>query len=148
MLIRTHLLITLFFILLLFPIIDNKIVFTFVSLVATFIPDIDSRFSKIGQKKIARVLQFFTRHRGAIHSFTFLFLITFILILFFPIVALGFFLGYGIHLLSDSFTPDGIFPFYPSKTKYSGKIKTGGKTEIIVFIFFAVIDLIFLVRLF
>jgi len=141
MLVKTHLVISLFFILILMPIVNNPVAFTVVFLVATVLPDVDSRFSFIGQKKIARVLQFFTKHRGIIHSFTLLFLIVFFLILFFPTLSLGFFLGYGIHLFVDSFTKDGIVPFYPLKVKSKGMISSGGKIESGVFVVFVMLNL-------
>ena len=90
---------------------------------------------------MARVLQFFTKHRGIIHSFTFLFILTLIFVLFFPVVALGFFLGYGSHLLADSFTIIGITPFWPYRGKSFGKVHTGGKTEIIVLVSFIILNL-------
>ena len=148
MLIRTHLAITLFFILLLLPVIDAKLVFVGVALLATFIPDIDSRFSTIGQKKIARLLQIFTKHRGMIHSFTFLLTITLVLVLFFPVVALGFFLGYASHLFADSFTKEGIAPFWPLKQRTSGFIRTGGYIETIFFVSLILIDILALLFLY
>jgi inner membrane protein len=141
MLIRTHLVISLSFILLFISNIEYKTLFVVVTLIATFIPDIDSRFSTIGQKKIARMFQFFTRHRGVTHSFTFLLILSLFFVLFFPIIALPFFLGYGLHLLADSFTVEGIIPFYPYKERSSGKIRTGGKSEITVLVFFILIDI-------
>jgi len=140
MLIKTHLAITLCFVLVFFNYVEDKLVFVFVALVATFIPDIDSRFSSIGQKKVARILQFFTKHRGVIHSYTFLFVVTFFIVLFFPVIAFGFFLGYGLHLFADSFTKEGIVPFYPNRKRCSWKISTGGKTEILIFVLFVIID--------
>jgi len=133
MLIHTHLAITLFFILLFLSNIEHKLVFVLVALFATFIPDIDFKFSKIGKHKIFRILQLFTKHRGIIHSFTFLIMITLFFVLFFPIIALAFFLGYGLHLLADSFTIEGIKPFYPYKKIASGKIRTGGNIENFIF---------------
>jgi len=141
MLIRTHLSITLFFILVFISNVEHKFVFVLVALFATFIPDIDSKFSIIGKRKIFRILQFFIKHRGIVHSFTFLMMLTFIFALFFPILALPFFLGYGLHLFADSFTIEGIKPFYPYKKISSWKIKTGGKSEIFVFVFFLIVDL-------
>ena len=135
MLIRTHLSITLFFILLFISNVEHKLVFVLVALTATFIPDVDSRFSSLGKKKTFRLLQFFIKHRGVLHSFSFLILVTLFFVLFFPIITLGFFLGYGLHLLADSFTVTGIKPFYPYKKKSSGRIKTGGKPEISIFVF-------------
>ena len=133
MLIRTHLLITLFFVLILFSSVENKIVFAVVALIATFIPDIDTKFSKLGRKKVFRPLQFFISHRGFLHSFVFLGLISIVFYLFLPIVMLGFALGYGSHLIADSLTIQGIKPFYPFKRRWRWKIKTGGKLEVVLF---------------
>lgn len=145
MLIKTHLAIIVFFILLLIPIVENKFVFVSIALIATFIPDIDSRFSKLGQRKIFRPLQFFVHHRGIFHSFIFLIVITGFFALFLPVIAFGFFLGYGVHLLVDSFNIDGITPFYPFKKKSSGKIRTGGRVETSIFVFFVLANLFLLV---
>ncbi len=140
MLLRTHLTISLFFILLLLPNVQNQFVFLVLALVFTVFPDVDSRFSTIGRRKIARVLQFFTKHRGITHSFTFLFLVTFFILFFSSQVALAFFVGYGAHIFSDSFTKHGIRPFYPSKIKSSGSITTGGRGEVTVFVVFVLLD--------
>lgn len=144
MLLKTHLAISLFGILLLFNSVQSKFVFVVVAVLATYIPDVDSRYSKVGRKKINRVLQFFTRHRGVTHSFVFLILITFGILFFSNAAALGFFLGYGLHLFSDSFTHDGIKPFYPffPKVKSLGKISTGGKIEILILFIFVVLDFV------
>jgi len=142
MLIKTHLSITLFFVLILISSVESKLVFVIVALIATFIPDIDSRFSTVGRRKIARVLQWFTKHRGITHSFTFLILITIFLVLFFPVISLGFFLGYSLHIFSDSFTKDGIRPFYPLKNKTSGSLRTGGRIEIGIFVAFVIVDIV------
>ncbi|MBT3405473.1 metal-dependent hydrolase [archaeon] len=142
MLIKTHLMVSLLLALLLLPFVEYKLIFLVFVFVATYIPDVDSRFSSMGHKKVARVLQFFTKHRGVIHSFTFLLVITLILVLFFPIVSLGFFVGYSSHLLADSFTIDGIRPFYPLKNISRGGIATGGVFEKTLFISLFLINLV------
>jgi len=144
MLIRTHLTITLFFVLLFISSVENKAVFVVVALIATFIPDIDTKFSKLGKKKVFRPLQFFVNHRGFFHSFIFLGLIGLIFYLFLPVVVLPFILGYGLHLLADSFTIQGIKPFYPFKRRLRWKIKTGGKLEVVIFVGFLIADLLLL----
>lgn len=144
MLIKTHLAITLCFVLLFLSFVENKLVFVLVALIATFIPDVDSRYSTVGRRKLARIFQFFTKHRGITHSFIFLLTITFILVLFFPTIALGFFLGYGLHLLADSFTMEGILPLYPLRKKSSGYIRTGGKSEVVVLVVFVILDIFLL----
>jgi inner membrane protein len=145
MLIKTHIAITVFGILLLILSVEHKIIFVAVALIATFLPDIDSRYSVIGKRKLNRILQFFTKHRGIIHSLVFLILITLILLFILPVAALGFFLGYGLHLFADSFTVNGITPFYPiSRKKTNGFIVTGKISERLVFIVFIILDVILL----
>lgn len=144
MLIRTHLAVAVFAILLFINSVESRLLFVVVTLIATFIPDIDSRFSTIGRRKIARVLQWFTKHRGMIHSFTFLLSITFLLILIIPSISFGFFLGYGLHLFVDCFTKEGIQGFYPIKKRTSGIVSTGGKIEVSVLVLFIFLDIIFL----
>ena len=146
MLIKTHLAITLFFVLLLLPFVSYKIIFILIALLATYIPDIDLKSSKLGRKIIFRPLQFFVKHRGAFHSFGFLFLITFIFLMLVPRIALGFFVGYASHLFADSLTISGITPFFPWKRKIFGKIRTGGKTEKILFFVLLIVNLLLIVR--
>jgi len=134
MLIKTHLALTVLAILIFISSVEHKFIFVIVALVAAYIPDVDSPFSKLGHHKIFRPLQIFVKHRGILHSFTFLLLFTLALVLFFPIAAFGFFLGYGLHLFADSFTINGIRPFYPSKRTASGKLKTGSVIETGIFI--------------
>ena len=145
MLIKTHLAITVFGILLLILSVEHRLIFVVVALLATFLPDIDSRYSVMGKKKLNRILQFFTKHRGITHSFVFLIAITLIFLYIFPVVALGFFLGYGLHLFADSCTKNGITPFHPfSKKKSEGFISTGRKFEKFIFISFKILDVILL----
>ncbi len=146
MLLRTHYVITLFFVILFFSYVENKLVFVIMAFLGTQLPDIDSRYSTLGRKKINRILQLFTKHRGMIHSFTFLISLTVLLVIFWPVGAFGFFLGYGLHLLADSFTPDGIVPFYPYKKKSKGKIKTGGKLEIGLYVGFLLVDVVLILK--
>ena len=146
MLIKTHLAITLFFALLLLPFVSNKIIFLAISLLATYIPDIDSSNSKLGRKIIFRPLQFFLKHRGFFHSFTFLFLATFIFLIIIPKIALGFFVGYASHLFADSLTISGIIPFFPWKKKISWKIRTGSRTEKILFFVLLIVNLLLIVK--
>ena len=144
MLTKTHVAISVFFILVLLGHVNNQVVFVSVALIATLLPDVDSKFSFMGRRKTFRVFQWFVKHRGIIHSFTFLLLFTLFFVLFLPVVALPFFLGYGLHLLSDSFTVEGIKPFYPYEKTSSWKIRTGGKTEMGVFVIFVLADLFLL----
>jgi len=113
--------------------IEQKFVFITTALIATLFPDLDLN------------LKFFVKHRGIFHSFIFLSLITFFFVLFLPVVAFPLFLGYGLHLFADSFTLMGIQPFYPFRGKSSGKIRTGGKVDLLLFLCFLIGDLCLLV---
>ena len=145
MLIKTHLAITLFFVLLFLPFVKLPLLFLVIALLATYLPDIDSKYSKIGHHFFLRPIQWFAKHRGFVHSFTFLMIVTIGLALFLPIIALAFFLGYASHLIADSFTVEGIRPFYPSRRICCGSIRTGSLYETNIFVFFIIIDLILFV---
>ncbi|HOW36752.1 MAG TPA: metal-dependent hydrolase [Candidatus Pacearchaeota archaeon] len=145
MLTRTHLAISIFFILLFFPLFDNKIVFCGVMIVSTLLPDIDSSHSKLGKNFLLRPLQFFFGHRGILHSFTFALMISVLVFFFSQEASIAFFFGYGLHLLADSLTVMGITPFYPISKKWKGVIKTGGWSEAIIFMILILADIALLV---
>ncbi len=138
---RTHLAAALLLILLLFDYIANPVLFLPIALIATIIPDIDSRFSKIGKRKIFRIFNFFVKHRGIMHSFTFLLLISLLIFLFFKEALLPFASAYSLHLLLDMLTIQGIAPFFPLKFRIKGMIKTGGIIENILFLSLIAADL-------
>lgn len=148
MILRTHLAIggavCLFFL----PHVDNKLIFISVLLIASAIPDIDTGFSTIGSKGIFRILQFFVRHRGVVHSFTTALVLSCLFALYLPMLALPFFLGYSFHLLADSFTVDGVKLFWPFGPESKGKIKTGGRIEDGIFLAFLLVDVVLLMSLF
>ena len=133
---KTHHVIALFFVLIFFQYIKNPIVFLPVVLLATLIPDIDNRFSKIGHYRIFRIFNFFVKHRGITHSFVFLAFVSVLIFLFFKEALLPFVLAYSLHLFLDSFTLGGIMPFYPLKFRIRGRLKTGGLVEKILFFSF------------
>lgn len=141
MLAKTHLSITILFVLLFFSHISHKLSFVIFSLVATLIPDVDSQFSELGKKKVFRIFQLFLKHRGILHSILFLIILSVLLALFYPVAAFPFFLGYGLHLISDSFTVSGVRIFYPFKRVYSGVLRTGTRAETSVFVFFLILDI-------
>lgn len=147
MLIRTHLAIAVFFILI-FSYIEKNFLFVFVFIISTFIPDIDSRFSKLGRRKIFRPLQFFLGHRKIFHSFLFLALISFPIFFISKTVFYGFILGYGLHLFVDCFSVLGIYPFYPFEYKIKGFVRTGSLFETVLFYGFLFFDMFLFIRYF
>jgi membrane-bound metal-dependent hydrolase YbcI (DUF457 family) len=148
MMLKTHLAIGVAGALFLVPHVNNKILFLVFVLLATVAPDIDMAHSYAGRKWYFRPLQLFSVHRGFFHSFTFCFLLGLILAFFAPILALPVFYAYGLHLLSDSFTLEGIRPFWPFRDEIKGKIHVGGAVEETVFVLFCVFGVVLLVGLF
>lgn len=142
MLLKTHTAFAVLMIILFLDHVNNKFIFVGMVLVATILPDLDSGFSSYGRHLIFRPLQWFTKHRGVVHSFTFAVLISIVLSIFWPIAALGFFVGYSVHLICDSFTREGIQPFWPFKTKSIGFIRTGGRIEESLFFSLIFIDIV------
>ncbi len=144
---KTHMAIAVFAVLFLVEHTVYKYSFIAVTLLASFIPDIDSGFSTMGKWNIFRPIQFFTKHRGVIHSFTLCIILSFLLAWFWPIYALPFFLGYALHLLADSFTVEGIRPFWPLKKMSQGSLRVGGPLEHVLFAGFCIIDLVLFIGL-
>ena len=148
MLFKTHLAIGAFFALLLVPHVSNPLLFFPIVLIASVAPDVDSAFSTLGKNWYFRVLQWLTKHRGIFHSLSFCILLSIVLALIYPPLAFPVFLGYGVHLIADSFTIDGIRPFWPFGISINGRIKTSGRIEDTIFIILCVVDVIVLVSLF
>ena len=121
---------------------NNPVVFIAVALIATIIPDMDSPFTKVGHKPISKVVQVFTIHRGFIHSMTFCIAVSILLAVFAPLAVFGFFLGYSLHLLADSFTKAGITPFWPYSRIAKGHLITGGVVEKGIFFMFVFLDIL------
>ena len=144
MMMRTHLVIAIFVMALFLPHISNLFIFIPIVLLATLLPDIDTGFSTLGKRKETQIVRFLVKHRGILHSLTFCILVSLVLAIFLPILALPFFLGYSIHLFADSFSIEGIRPFWPLKISSKWKIRTGGLIETNVFILFLILDLLVL----
>jgi len=147
MLLRTHLAFAVLMIVLFVEHVNNKLIFVGMVILATVMPDLDSGFSSWGRHMIFRPLQFFVKHRGIIHSFTFAIVVSIVLAVFWPVGALGFFVGYSVHLICDSFTKDGIQPFWPLRARSSGFIRTGGRVEDSLFLMLVLIDILVIVLL-
>ena len=145
---KTHLAIGVFITAFFLPHVNYKPIFIPVVLIASLLPDIDSGFSIFGRWKIFRPLQILTKHRGIFHSFTFCIAVALLFAFYIPILAFPFFLGYAVHLLTDSWTVDGIRPFWPLKEVTKGRVRVGGTIESTIFFVFIILDLVFLVLLF
>ena len=148
MLERTHIVIRLALGLYFLPFVSHKLLFIPIVLASSVLPDIDSLSSQVGRKMIFRPVQVFLKHRGVLHSYTFCIFVSLIFALLYPIFALPFFLGYSFHLLADSFSVNGIRPFWPLKFQSSGVVKTGEVVDKAIFYVFVMFSIIMIVLLF
>ena len=146
MLPKTHLAIGALIILFFLPHIeDGKFFFIAVVLITSLLPDIDNRFSNFSRRGPLRLLGFLKNHRGIFHSFTFCIVVSVVLAFYWPFLALPFFLGYAFHLIADSWTAQGIRPFWPWKRILNGHVRDGSVIENSVFIVFLVLDVVVLI---
>ena len=129
MMMRTHLLFGVLLALFFFPHVTTPVIFVTLVVIASLLPDVDSMHSYVGRSIFLRPLQWVMRHRGFLHSVTFAVFVSFILVLFIPVTSFPFFIGYVGHLLLDSFTIEGIRPWWPSKEEWKGSIVTGSSVE-------------------
>lgn len=134
MMLKTHLMFAIFVSLVFFKYVNNQVVFIIMVIVATILPDLDSKNSTYGKNEIFAPIQSLTEHRGFIHSFTTAVILASLIAIWWPVASFGFFIGYCIHLITDSFTKEGIQPFWPFKWKTSGPLVTGGKIEELLFL--------------
>ena len=148
MLIRTHFMFAVFMILIFFNYVNNKLIFVVMVLIATIIPDLDNPHSKYGSNIAFSPLQSVTKHRGFIHSFTTAVILVGIIAIWWPVASFGFFIGYSVHLITDSFTKNGIRPFWPFKWEANGPITTVGKIEDVLFLGLIVINVLLFFILF
>jgi len=142
MMLRTHLALGILIGMLFFNYVSSPIIFIIILIVATYLPDIDTAFSSVGSHWPFKFLHWFVKHRGFIHSLTMAFVISLVLSFLWPLIALPFFIGYSVHIVLDSFTPEGVAPFWPYRGKSFWKVKTGGKMDTSLFVFLLIADLL------
>jgi len=148
MLLKTHLTFAFLIIILFISSVNSKFVFVGMVVLATILPDLDSGYSTYGRGILTAPLRLFVKHRGIIHSFTFAILASILLAVFIPVASLGFFVGYSVHLITDSFTKEGIQPFWPFRARSSGFITAGGKVEESLFLGLILINVVLLFFMF
>ncbi len=128
----------------------DKTVFLLVVLVSSFLPDLESGFAAPQRNKIFSLKPMSTIfHKNRLmHTYTFLIAISIILIIIYPVITFPFFLGYSFHLFIDSFSPQGIRPFWPAKNRSTGRITPGGRVDKVVFYVLVGVDIALLVKIF
>jgi len=151
MLFRTHLVfsIAVYFLLIHFLNVPNKLFFLLFILLATLFVDIDSSQSKVGHRWYLRPFQWLTSHRGMVHSVFFGLVLSLLIAGLDNWAGFGFFVGYLSHLFLDFLTRSGVAFLWPlSGRKFGLWIRSGGIFEVILFVLFLLGDIVWLFRMF
>ena len=126
----------------------NKFIFLGVVLLASLLPDIESGFAAAQRHSLFSLqpTENVYHKNHLLHTYTFLILITIAIAIYYPVLALPFFLGYSFHLFIDSFSPNGIRPFWPLRHRTKGKIVPSGGIDKILFVIFLGMDVLLIIR--
>jgi membrane-bound metal-dependent hydrolase YbcI (DUF457 family) len=143
---KTHIALGIGIALFFLPHINEKLIFFSVVLASSILPDLGTVISK-DNKKLFSFPGSQSLYKAS-HSYTICVPIALILAFFYPVLALPFFLGYSFHLALESFTIDGIQPFWPYKKKSTGPIAPGGRVDQTVFYMLLIFDFGLLIKLF
>ena len=143
MLVKTHFAISAFAMILFLPIVNSKIIFLIMVLIGTLLPDIAAVLIQV-EKKPGKLLQYISVHHNFLHSLSVCLLISILFAVFIPVLAFGFFLGYSLHLLADSFTKTGVTPLWPYSKKIQGSLNYGSVVEKSIFFTFVILDMLLL----
>src|SRR3989344_5551677 len=125
MLKRTHLALGLAAGLYFFPHIKtDKILFLIIVIAASVLPDLESGFSAPKKHKgfSLKSTNLSFHKNWLFHTYTLLIIVSILLTISYPVIAFPFFLGYSFHLFLDSFSSQGISPFWPLKKRSTGSI--------------------------
>lgn len=145
---KTHLVFGLFFGLLFVNLfnVSNKILFLGIVAIASLFPDIDAKRSVLSSK----LINWLFGHRKLFHSIwpLVVFYLVFNKILKLNLIGSALIIGYGSHLLSDTFNKEGTRFFYPLKLKQQGFIRAGSFLEWLFFILFLILVIIGIINLF
>jgi len=121
--------------------VGNQILFIFLVLFGSLLPDIDNPKSKVGRN--APLIGWFFEHRGIFHSvFPLILLVCLTFVTNWDWFLVPVSVGYGSHLFIDLFTKKGLRIFYPFKTNVRGFITTGSWFEKLLFLVLLIVDFV------
>jgi len=118
------------------PVSVNNYLLLAVIVLSCILPDIDCKYSLIGKR--LRPLSLLFKHRGFFHSIILAVILSIILFIFTrnSYYALAVIVGFVSHLFLDSLTKSGTTPFWPSKMRIKGRLRTGRLVDWILLIIF------------
>jgi len=127
--------------------VDNAVLFLFLVVFGSLLPDIDHSKSKVG--KNVKIVGFLFEHRGFFHSLlATIFFVLIIHVLFRDLtITLGFGIGYLSHILLDMLNFKAVKLLFPLPIKVKGFMKTKSIGEYALFFVFVIVDVVLLWRL-
>jgi len=142
---KVHIILGFFVALYFLPASNHKLVFFPIVLLASLIPDLDAVLAPKRDYRIFRPLKNQT-YKDFMHSYTICVVLALIIAFFLPVVSLPFFIGYSSHLFFDSLTVFGIVPFWPFRSRVSGFILPGSRTEKIIEVILGLFIVMFVLK--
>lgn len=142
MLFKTHITFALLISLYIFSYFKLTPIFSIIIILfSSLLPDLDIINSKISKiNPLRKLTKYIFKHRGTLHSLFTPLLIYLIIYIIHKQIALLILIGYSSHLILDSFTKQGIKPFYPlSNIKFKGNTTTNSIIEKALFWLLAIL---------
>ncbi len=137
MMFRTHLAIGILSSILINDYFNTGLLFSIALIASTSLPDIDHQGSWIGRRLwiFSRPINILFGHRGITHSLLIpILILAFSMYYGYGLIGMAVMIGYASHIISDSFTSEGVKIAYPlSKKTYSGPLRTNGIGEWAIF---------------
>jgi len=122
--------------------VSNQLLFFLIALFGSLLPDIDHPHSWLGRR--VKVVSWFFKHRGFIHSIFIIPLITLLISYFFHTnqYTIPLLVGYVSHLVGDMLSQEGIAPFTPFfKKQWKIQLfRVGSTIELILFFSILIAD--------
>ena len=131
----------------------TKYLFFTILVIGSLIPDIDTPKSMAGRraKGLSRTINFFSGHRGILHSLTIPIILLFIALsmhthFLLKIMIYGITIGYTSHLFLDALTKQGIIILWPFKARVRGKITTNSFIDNFTFYILAIVSFLIILK--
>ena len=128
-----------------------KYLFFIMVIFGSIVPDIDTPKSMAGRRArgLSNTINFFSGHRGILHSSTIPIILLFIALFIHGIgkvLIYSFTIGYASHLFLDAITKQGIMILWPFKARIKGTITTNSFVDNFTFYVFALASFLIILK--
>ena len=144
---KTHLALALGAALYFLPHINEKFLFIVVTVASTLIPNFALLISS-NKNFQSKSLEPHPNISLFLRTYTLCIILTIVLTFVLPKLSLPFFIGYSFALFLETFSTQGIIPFWPYNKKVAGKIAHGGSIDKTIFLLLLIFDAALMVKMF